>query len=628
MSLLRHLSQRRQYVCRQCVRTQHTLARGERPRQKWAHEEPDQASQLAEWEEQADKVRIGAHQSMLSLLEERGFVKDVAGGRQTLDWLLTEKRIGVYVGVDPTAPSLHVGHLLPLMALYWMYLHGYYTVSLLGGGTVQIGDPSGRTTARSRQGTDVQSMNVESIRRQLEKLWTHVKCLGIKHNYSAETNRKRELLNNRTWLENLNAVELMRDLGSGMRLGTMLSRDSVKLRMESGEGMAISEFSYPLFQAYDWWNMYHNKGVQLQIGGSDQYGNICAGMDAVSHMRKIRRLDSSVQEEEDPRLAAYGLTTPLLTTASGEKFGKSAGNAVWLDKTMMNSFDLYQYFMRTADADVERYLKLFTFLPLESISLLMGQQLKEPGKRAAQHVLAKEIVELAHGAAEAKKAETAHKEAFTYGTNTFSLGALRNALGTATPDRGAEKKLSKFDTELLNYKRAYAASSSVQPTSGNASSQTKQDSVTTLPLSLLTPGSFPRVLHAAGLAATKSEAHRLIASKGAYVVMPNSGSVDAPTALKWVPIQATAQANPQHFLIDFDALVLRAGKSKIQIVKVVSDEHFEKEGGRTDEDVSKAEEKLEDEVKDDIREEEGKSAVKAEAAAKTSTGEAVPFTPS
>src|SRR5690242_5751788 len=125
--------------------------------------------------------------------------------------------------------------------------------------------------------------------------------------------------------------------------------------MESGEGMAISEFSYPLFQAYDWWSMYHKQGVQLQIGGSDQYGNICAGMDAVSHMRKIRRLDSSQQQEEDPRLAAYGLTTPLLTTASGEKFGKSAGNAVWLDKTMMNSFDLYQYFMRTADADIERY---------------------------------------------------------------------------------------------------------------------------------------------------------------------------------------------------------------------------------------------------------------------------------
>jgi tyrosyl-tRNA synthetase len=147
MLKLRHLSQRRQYVCRQCIRNQHTLARGERPSQKWAGQDADNASRQAEWEEHASKIRTGAQQSMLSLLEERGFVKDIAGqaqftcqsnamltlcsGRQTLDWLLTEKRIGVYVGVDPTAPSLHVGHLLPLMALYWMYLHGYYTVSLV-----------------------------------------------------------------------------------------------------------------------------------------------------------------------------------------------------------------------------------------------------------------------------------------------------------------------------------------------------------------------------------------------------------------------------------------------------------------------------------------------------------------
>ncbi|KAF2997353.1 tyrosyl-tRNA synthetase [Curvularia kusanoi] len=624
---LRRVSQGRQYVCRQCLRSQHTLARGERPTKKWEGEAAkDERSE--QWETQARSIRAGARQSMLSVLEERGFVKDVAGGRDTLDWLLTEKRIGVYVGVDPTAPSLHVGHLLPLMALYWMYLHGYYTVSLLGGGTVQIGDPSGRTTARSRQGADVQTMNIESINRQLSTLWTHVKCLGIKHHFTPETSRKKAILNNREWLEKLNAVELMRDLGSGMRLGTMLSRDSVKLRMESGEGMAISEFSYPLFQAYDWWSMYHKKGVQLQIGGSDQYGNICAGMDAVSHMRKIRRLDTPERGEEDPSLAAYGLTTPLLTTASGEKFGKSAGNAVWLDKTMMNSFDLYQYFMRTADADIERYLKLFTFLPLDQISLLVQQQRKDASKRIAQHVLAKEIVELAHGAAEAKKAETAHKEAFSHGTNTFSLGALRNALGTADPAAGLgaqKEELSKFDIELLEYKRAYAASSTIQPTSGtSASTQPKQDSVVTLPLSMLGPGTFPRVLHAAGLASTKSEAHRLIASKGAYVVVPKSGSVESPTSLKWTPIESSSAANPQHFLVDYEALVLRSGKSKIQVVRVVSDEQFEKQNL----DAQKAEDKLAQEAKDDAKEEENKSAQAAEASAKTSTGDAVPFQPS
>ncbi|USP82628.1 Tyrosine--tRNA ligase, mitochondrial [Curvularia clavata] len=593
MSSLRPLSRPRLFVCRQCVRQQSNWARGERQSKRWADEEPDSKIRQAQWEEQAGRVRAGMQHSMLKILEERGFVKDVAGGRQNLDWLLTEKRIGVYVGVDPTAPSLHVGHLLPLMALYWMYLHGYYTVSLLGGGTVQIGDPSGRTTARSRQGEDVQSMNVESIQRQLEKLWTNVKCLGIKHQFSQMTSRKQDILNNRKWLERLSAVELMRDLGSGMRLGAMLSRDSVKLRMESGEGMAISEFSYPLFQAYDWWSMYKNQGVQLQIGGSDQYGNIIAGMGAVSHMRKIYRMDDGA-EEEDPRVATYGLTTPLLTTASGEKFGKSAGNAVWLDGQMLNSFDLYQYFMRTADADVERYLKLFTFLPLDSISLLMTQQAQDPSKRLAQHILAREIVELAHGAAAARKAEVAHKDAFGQGTNTFSLLSLRNAIsstkGTDETSSRATEPLNDWENKLLEYKKAYAASSSspTRPAGGDASPQQPQqaqqkplsDSIVTLPLSMLQPGSFPQVLHAAGLATSRSEASRLIAKRGAYVIVPNSGTVENPTALKWETIEAGKEVDPNHYLVDWEALVLRAGKSKVRICRVVKDEVLEEEEAR------------------------------------------------
>ncbi|XP_014561183.1 hypothetical protein COCVIDRAFT_33884 [Bipolaris victoriae FI3] len=582
MSTWRQLSRPRFLVCRQCIRQQSTLARGERPAKRWADEESDPATRQAQWEEQTGRVRAGIQQSMLSVLEERGFVKDVAGGRKELNWLLTEKRIGVYVGVDPTAPSLHVGHLLPLMALYWMYLHGYYTVSLLGGGTVQIGDPSGRTTARSRQAENVQSMNVESIQRQLEKLWTNVKCLGIKHQFPQMTSRKQDILNNRRWLEKLSAVELMRDLGSGMRLGAMLSRDSVKLRMESGEGMAISEFSYPLFQAYDWWSMYKNQGVQLQIGGSDQYGNIIAGMNAVSHMRKIYGMDDGAAEE-DPRVATYGLTTPLLTTASGEKFGKSAGNAVWLDGQMLNSFDLYQYFMRTADADVERYLKLFTFLPLDSIKLLMSQQSQDPSKRLAQHILAREIVELAHGAAAAKKAEAAHKDAFSQGTNTFSLLSLRTAISNSkdtdasslSPSPTAEPPLSAKEQELLAYKRAYASTSSpAQSPTGATPPPPSDNKIITLPLSLLAPGSFPHILHAAGLATSRSEASRLIAKKGAYVIVPNSGSLDNPTALRWATIEPGKEVDPNHYLVDWEALVLRAGKAKIQICRVVRDEEL------------------------------------------------------
>lgn len=204
-------------------------------------------------------------------------------------------------------------------------------------------------------------------------------------------------------------------------------------------------------------------------------------------------------------------------------------------------------------------------------------------KRLAQHTLAKEIVELAHGAAEAQKAETAHKEAFNYGTNTFSLGALRSTLSSYKPAEAfATPSLPEKTLALRAYKKAYAASSSstVQATTGTIHEPSEKDSgdVVTLPLSMLQPGSFPRVLHAAGLASSKSEAHRLIAKKGAYVVVPNSGSPENPTALQWVNIEAGASVDPNHFLVDWEALILRSGKSKIQICRIVTEEQFEKEG--------------------------------------------------
>ncbi|KAF1951663.1 tyrosyl-tRNA synthetase-like protein [Byssothecium circinans] len=582
MPLPRHLPRPQPYTCQRCIRNQRVVSRLQRTKKTWAGELGIDARN-AQWDEQAMRIRTGAQKSMLEILEERGFVKDIAGPRESLDWLLTRKRIGAYVGVDPTAPSLHVGHLLPLMALYWMYLRGYYTITLLGGGTVQIGDPSGRTTARARQGEDTQSMNVELMRTQLDKLWTNVKCLGIKHNHAMDISRKRALLDNADWLEKLNAVKLMRDLGSGMRLGAMLARDSVRMRMENGEGMAISEFCYPLFQAYDWWSMYGAHGVQLQLGGSDQYGNLCAGMDVVNHMRKIKRYPQ--EPEDDPLTATFGLTTPLLTTASGEKFGKSAGNAVWLDKQMLNSFDLYQYFLRIADADVARYLKLFTFLSLDQIDLTMRQHQKDESKRIAQHVLAREIVELAHGAADAKKAEVAHREAFSQGTNTFSLGALRNTLSAfaekGAAASGAVGKQNKREGELLAYKQAYAAHSTAQSIVNTTSEPPKMNKadVVTLPRSMLETGSFPRILHAAGLVPSRSEGRRLIQKKGAYVVVPNSGSIENPHGLNWTAIpENVGTADPNHYLVDYEALVLRSGKSKIQICRIVTEEQFEAEG--------------------------------------------------
>jgi tyrosyl-tRNA synthetase len=216
----------------------------------------------------------------------------------------------------------------------------------------------------------------------------------------------------------------------------------------------------------------------------------------------------------------------------------------------------------------------------------MGQQRADASKRTAQHILAREIVELAHGAAEAKQAETAHKEAFSHGTNTYSLGALRSTLNsikpTVAPVTQPDKRKRGAPVDLIAHKKAYiAASSGSQTPPSTTKERPKSDeaNVVSLPLSMLQPGSFPRILHAAGLASSKSDAHRLIASKGAYVVVPNSGSINTPTALQWVPIEgATATADPNLFLIDFEALVLRSGKSKIQICRIVADEALQREG--------------------------------------------------
>ncbi|KAF2741269.1 tyrosyl-tRNA synthetase-like protein [Polyplosphaeria fusca] len=582
MPLLRYLSRPRVLFCQQCVRGSRQSS-NQPPVLRWAADSPHWEEQ---WKEQATRIRSGAQKSMLSVLEERGYVKDVAGGRQALDWLLTEKPIGVYVGVDPTAPSLHVGHLLPLMAMYWMYMYGFFTVSLLGGGTVEVGDPSGRMTARTRQSNAIRDMNSSSMRTQLDKLFTNAKALGIKHGFPMETSRSKKVINNKDWLQKLQAVELMRTIGSGMRLGPMLNRDSVKMRMEGGEGMSIAEFCYPLFQAYDWWTMFNfEREVQLQIGGSDQYGNICAGMDAVSHMRSISEGTVNGNDYEDPKKATFGLTTPLLTTASGEKFGKSAGNAVWLYKDMLSSFDLYQYFLRTSDDDVERYLKLFTFLSLEHIELVMQHQRIDPSQRVAQHLLAKEIVELAHGAADASKAESAHKESFSLGTGSFSLLALRPGVGhTQSNDiQSRTERLQKHgrDAQLTEYRIAYAASSGPQhnQTKTSDSRSNPLDKVITLPRTLFRSGSFPQVLVAAGFASSKSEAHRMMKGRGVYVVVPNSGTAENPTALKWEPIpEQQSELDPTQYLVDWEFLVLRHGKSKIQVCKVISEQDFDAQG--------------------------------------------------
>ncbi|OCL11771.1 hypothetical protein AOQ84DRAFT_286537 [Glonium stellatum] len=510
---------------------------------------------------------------MMSILKERGFIKDVAGDKDALSSLMTEKRIGAYVGIDPTAPSLHVGHLLPLMTLFWMYLNGFHAVTLLGGATAKIGDPTGRTTAREQKHSDIHKTNMISMHLQLKKLWVNVESLGIKYGYKRDWAWKRALLNNNAWINKLTVMDWVKVLGSGTRVGTMLNRDSVKTRLESGDGMSFSELCYPLLQAWDWWHMYNTIGVQVQIGGSDQFGNICAGMDAVNYIRKTYHDPNIRQEKEEPLMAPYGFTTPLLTTSSGAKFGKSAGNAIWLDPEMLSSFDLYQFFMRSSDSDVERYLKLFTFLPLEHIELVMQSHIQDPSKRVAQHLLAYEFVELAHGASAAKNAEIQHKQMFSQGTGTIHLSALKE--GVSQEQEG--EPAAKDGINSKNPQESYM-SPSLNPKAPAVSSQNAPSKHTVLPRSLVFGQAFPKILHAAGLASSKGEGHRLVMNQGAYVASDPSQAGRMGDALTWLPIKNFDPELAKHFILEGNLLVLRVGKWNIRMCRIIDDEEFEAQG--------------------------------------------------
>jgi tyrosyl-tRNA synthetase len=227
------------------------------------------------------------------------------------------------------------------MALFWMYLHGFQAITLLGGATVKLGDPTGRTTARDKMDSRVRKANIALMHGQLKSIWSHVEALGNKHGYKWDRSWKRALLNNNVWLNKVPAIDMLSLLGPALRMGPLLSRDSVKTRMESGDGMSFAEFSYPVVQAWDWWHMYASLGVQLQIGGADQYGNIISGIDGVKHIAKTHPHHDVRIPEEEENWEPMGLTVPLLTTSSGEKFGKSSGNAVWLSQEMTSAVDLY-----------------------------------------------------------------------------------------------------------------------------------------------------------------------------------------------------------------------------------------------------------------------------------------------
>ncbi|ACE91322.1 tyrosyl-tRNA synthetase [Rhizobium phaseoli] len=328
----------------------------------------------------------------LRTLKERGFIHQISDERG-LDDLFAKETVTAYIGYDPTASSLHVGHLTQIMMLHWLQATGHRPISLMGGGTGMVGDPSFKEEARKLMTIETIEQNIASIKR----------CFSNYLDYDKSGNAAL-MINNAEWLRSLNYLEFLRDVGRHFSVNRMLSFDSVKTRLDREQSLSFLEFNYMILQAYDFVELAKRYDCRLQMGGSDQWGNIVNGIDLGHRMGT-------------PQL--YALTSPLLTTSSGAKMGKSASGAVWLNADLLPVYDFWQYWRNTEDADVPRFLKLFTTLPMDEIarlSALGGSELNEVKK-----ILATEVTAILHGRAAAEQAaETARK--------TFEEGGLSENL--------------------------------------------------------------------------------------------------------------------------------------------------------------------------------------------------------
>ncbi|PXW66748.1 tyrosine--tRNA ligase [Methylobacterium sp. B4] len=348
--------------------------------------------------------------NFIRVLQERGYIhqaSDLAG----IDALAAEGGLTTYTGYDCTAASLHVGHLLSIMMLHWLQQTGGRPVVLMGGGTTRVGDPSGRDESRKILSLEQIETNKEGIKK------TFSRFLGF-----GEGGNDAVMVDNAEWLTRLNYIEMLRDIGRHFSVNRMMSMDSVRMRLERDQELSFLEFNYMILQSYDFVELNRRLGTRLQMGGSDQWGNIVNGIDLG------RRMGT-------PQL--YGLTCPLLTTASGAKMGKTAAGAVWLDAGMLSPYDYWQFWRNTEDADVGRFLKLFTLLPLaeiERLAALQGAEINE-----AKTVLATEATRLMHGDEAAQQAAETARKTFVEGTLAESLpsvavprAALEAGLGLLT----------------------------------------------------------------------------------------------------------------------------------------------------------------------------------------------------
>jgi len=427
--------------------------------------------------------------NVIKVLRERGFINTAEDGRESITDPEIEHRAGeavltCYAGFDPTARSLHVGHLVVVMGLAHFQRSGHRPIAVVGGGTGMIGDPSGKSTERPLLSPEAVKENIAGLRGQLERFLE----FG-----PSETGAM--IVDNAEWLMPFRFVDFLREVGRHFRLGEMLARDSVKARLASPEGMSFTEFAYQMCQAYDFLHLHDEYGCDVQIGGRDQWGNIIAGADLVRRVRGA---------------TVCGIVLPLLETATGEKFGKTAGNAVWLDPGLTSPYQFYQFWIRTDDRDLERYFKLFTFLDVETINETCRSHESAPQKRSGQRALASEVTRMVHGEEALAQAERASEVLFGGEVAGLSDEELREIFGDVP---SAE-----------------------------------------LPMARLAEGlPLAACLVEAGVARSKGEARRLVESGGVY--LNNARATDAAMVL------TPANLASEHIL------VIRKGKKSYHLVR-------------------------------------------------------------
>ena len=379
-------------------------------------------------------------------MECRGVLQDASEGAREA---LTAGPLTAYAGFDPTASSLHVGSLMPILGLARLQRAGHTPIAVVGGGTGLIGDPSGKAAERTLQTPDQVEANVAGIRAQLERFL----------DFGAGGNPAR-LVNNADWLTTMGAMVFLRDVGKYFTVNYMLAKESIRRRVESEDGISYTEFSYLLLQAYDFLELYDRYGCTVQLGGSDQWGNITAGIDLIRKLRTVK---------------AHGLVLPLVTTAAGTKFGKTEAGTVWLDPERTSPFRFYQFWLNAEDKDSTRYLKYFTFLEQDALMELIETGARAPEKRETQRVLAREVTRLVHGQAQLERAERTSEVLFGEDISMLPVADLLDVFGDA-------------------------------PSTDVAASDVAGDG---LPL--------VELLVRAGLAPSKGEARRLVQSGGVYI---------------------------------------------------------------------------------------------------------------